>query len=223
MKKAIVSFAQGNLFANMLSVALPRFYKYAYKYSYDLIIPTNHCVQNWCLSYDWDYNRPASWLKVPIIKHLLDNGYDLVQWLDSDIIINRFDKDINEDFIASTCLQSLVNHYDKYEGAVPNCGVWSLKKDAITLLDSIWNQLNFINHKWWEQGANIYLMQTNKDIKDSCYVLPYEFNVHKNDVRFIEQDWESCGIMLHATTWHNRLEKMIEWDRRSSHELHNVI
>lgn len=219
MNKAIVSFAQGNLFVNMLSIALPRFYKYAYKYQYDLIIPTYSQVRQWCYDYSWNYNRPTSWLKVPIIKHLLENGYDLVQWIDCDVIINRFDKDINEEFITSTYSQSLVHHYDLYEGVVANCGIWSLKKEAIGLLGNIWNQTDFINHKWWEQGANIYLMQTCKDVHDSCHPLPYEFNVHKNDVRFADKDWESCGIMLHATTWEDRLAKMIEWDRRSTDEL----
>lgn len=219
MNKAIVSFAQGNLFINMLSIALPRFYKYAYKYQYDLIIPTYSQVRRWCYDYSWNYNRPTSWLKVPIIKHLLENGYDLVQWIDCDVIINRFDKDINESFITSTCVQSLVNHYDLYEGIVPNCGIWSLKQAAIPLLDAIWNKTDYINHKWWEQGANINIMQTNKDVLDVCYVLPYEFNVHKNDIRFPEQDWETNGVMLHATTWEDRLAKMIEWDRRSTHEL----
>lgn len=218
MNKVIVSFAQGKLFANMLSVAIPRFYKYANKHGYDLIIPTLHNVKSWCLDNNLDYNRPASWLKVPIIKHLL-NTYDLVQWIDCDVIINKFDKDINEEFITNTCIQSLVCHHDLYEGVVPNCGIWSLKKEAVPLLENIWNQTDFINHKWWEQGANIHLMKSYSDVYHSCHILPYEFNVHKNDVRFSEKDWESCGIMLHATTWDNRLEKMKEWDRRTSYEL----
>lgn len=219
MNKAIVSFAYGNPFAEMLNIALPRFYKYAYIHQYDLIIPSHSTIKNWCQYFTWDYNRPASWLKIPIIKYLLTSGYDLVQWIDCDVIINKFDKDINEDFITSTCIQSLVHHHDTYEGIVPNCGIWSLKKEAIPLLENIWNQTDFINHKWWEQGANIYLMQVYADIYDSCYVLPYEFNVHKNDVRFKEKNWEVEGIMLHATTWNNRLQKMIQWDRRINNEL----
>lgn len=219
MNKAIVSFAHGSTFANMLSIALPRFYKYAYRHSYDLHMPTYNTVRRWCYNYSWNYNRPISWLKVPIIKHYLTNGYDVVQWIDCDVIINKFDKDINEDFLTSTCNQSLVTHYDKYEGVVPNCGIWSLKKSAIDLLDNIWNQSDYINHKWWEQGANIHLMNSYPELKSLCHILPYEFNVHKNDMRFNERDWEVDGVMLHATTWHNRIEKMKEWDRRSNNEL----
>lgn len=216
VKKAIVSFASGKLFTEMLGIALPRFYKYATTFDYDLIIPSYQSIQQYCMAYGWDIARPISWLKIPAIKYLLEHEYDIIQWIDCDVIINRFDKDITQDFVNSdTHNQALVPHYDKYEGIVPNCGIWSLKKSAIPLLDTIWNSKEFINHKWWEQGANIELMK-HPNVFNSCLMLSYEFNVHKNDVRFLQQDWEKLGVMLHATTYENRKEKMKEWN---NHEL----
>jgi hypothetical protein len=212
MNKAIISFAHGDAFVNLLKVALPTFYKYSVAHNYDLIIPTYQEIINICNNYGWDYNRPTSWLKVPLIKYFLESKYDLVQWIDSDVVINKFDIDINADFKYNQYSQAFVSHIDKYEGVVPNCGIWGLKKSGIPLLQMIWDQTEYINHKWWEQGANIHLMKTlGESYVDKCYVLPYQFNVHRNDMRFTQQDWEKDGIMLHATTWPDRLAKMKEW------------
>lgn len=211
MNKVITSFATGELFTDLLTIALPSFYKYSIIHNYDIFIPTNNQVIQICQNYGWDHNRPTSWLKVPIIKHLLESKYDLVQWIDSDVVINKFDVDINYEFQKNNCIQSFVVHHDFYEGSIPNCGIWGLKKEAIPFLNEIWNQSDFINHKWWEQGANIKLMKENPQYIKYSHVLPYEFNVHKNDVRFKEKNWEVDGVMLHATTWPDRISKMKEW------------
>jgi hypothetical protein len=211
MNKAIVSFAHGDKFVDLLKVAIPRFYKYSTIHNYDLIIPSYNNVVNICRQYKWDHNRPTSWLKVPIIKHVLQSGFDIVQWIDCDVIINKLDIDINTEFQDTHHNQSFVVHHDLYEGEVPNAGIWGFKQSAISLLDDIWNQEDCINHKWWEQGANIKLITSNKEYLDKCYTLPYAFNVHKNDIRFKYKDWEKEGIMLHATMWPDRLSKMKEW------------
>jgi hypothetical protein len=213
MNKVITSFAAGELFTDLLNIALPSFYKYSIKYNYDLFIPTHIQVIDICKNYGGDHDRPISWLKVPIIRYLLEK-YDLVQWIDSDVVINKFDKDINAEFQNNHCIQSFVVHHDITEGNIPNCGIWALKKSAIPLLIDIWNQTDFIHHKWWEQGANIKLMQDNGNYVKYSNILPYEFNVHKNDIRFNERDWENDGIMLHATMWPDRTNKMKEWTAR---------
>jgi hypothetical protein len=209
MNKAIVSFAIGDLHTSLLEVATPTFYRYANRHHYDLIIPSYSLINNICLQFGWDVNRPASWLKVPIIKFLFDNGYDIVLWLDSDIIINKFDIDIAEDFAKSDCTQGFVIHNDKYEGKVPNCGVWILKKDSVNLLNDIWNNISFIDHKWWEQAANIDIIEKN-NMSKMCYSLDYKFNVHMNDIRY-DDDSEKNGIMLHATMRSDRLKTMKDW------------
>lgn len=209
MNKVIVSFANNASFVEMLSIALPSFYRYASEHSYDVFIPSEKHVQSICSSYGWDHNRPTSWLKVAILKYALEK-YDTALWIDSDVIINKFDKDIAEDF-TDQFMQGFVVHKDIYEGLIPNCGVWLLNKNSIDYLSTIWNQTDFINHKWWEQGANIMLMMENKQYIDQSFILPYEFNVHKNDMRFDENSYLQTGRFLHATTWNDRIGKMKEW------------
>lgn len=208
-KKALTSFAYGNDFVDLLQISLPTFYEYANYHNYDLIIPSYHSVVSWCFEYGWDINRPISWLKIPIIKKLLNN-YDIVQWIDADIIIHKIDLDITKDFINSKHIHALIEHQVFNEGLVPNAGVWSLKRDANKFLEAIWNEKEFINHKWWEQGAMIKLINDNQE-DYLPLLLPYEFNVHKNDVRFNANTYLNNGRFLHATMWDNRLRKMTEW------------
>jgi hypothetical protein len=209
MSKVLVSFATGQDYIDLLSIALPSFYRYGNQHDYDIFIPSLSEVSKICASLGWNSNRPTSWLKVPIIKYLLES-YDIALWVDSDVVIKKFDKDIGENF-DNTFMQGLVIHKDTHEGDVPNCGIWLLNKSSIPLLSDLWNQTDFIHHKWWEQGANVKLISENQDYKNGILSLPYEFNVHKNDVRFNEQEYLITGRFLHATMWNNRKEKMKQW------------
>jgi hypothetical protein len=213
MSKVLTSFASGKLYTNLLDIALPSFYNYSRLHEYDLFIPSHNKIIDICKAYDWDHDRPISWLKIPIIKYLLEK-YDTVLWIDCDAIINKFDIDISN-YLGSDCLQAFVTHHDKYEDRVPNMGVWLLNKQAHSFVNDIWNMNDYINHKWWEQGANIALMKSNLELYNKSCSLPYEFNVHKNDIRFHDQDWQKDGIILHATTWPNRLEKMQKWANKT--------
>lgn len=209
MSKALVSFALNKEYTDLLKIALPTHYQYAHIHQYDLIAPSYSQVLDVCNEYGWEQNRPSSWLKIPIIKSLLKK-YDTVLWLDCDTIINKFDLDISNEFDKSNCIQAFVTHNDKYVGNVENMGVWILKQSAIKLLDDIWSQTDYIDHVWWEQAANIHLMKNDSDLKKKSYNLPYECNIHKNDIRF-NQNWEKEGRILHATMWPDRLSKMKEW------------
>lgn len=216
MSKVIVSFANGQDFCDMLGVSLPTFYKYAEKHNYDIWIPCLSQVKNICDNYGWNYERPPSWLKVPIMKKALEN-YNNVLWLDSDIVISKFYEDV-ANYLPEDYIQAFTIHRDNWCGFVPNCGVWLVNKNANQLLDLIWQQEQYTNHHWWEQMANIHLMnwvpksthQNLSEYGNKSAELPFEFNVHKNDIRFTE-DSISNGIFLHGTMWSNRLEKMKEW------------
>jgi hypothetical protein len=211
MNNVIVSFASGSLHESLLELSIKRFYNYALIHNYDLFVPCMKQAKSICDKYGWCADRPASWLKVPLVKYLLLSGYDNVLWLDCDIYINKLDINII-DLVKENSTQSFVVHLDKYEGSIPNCGVWILNKNSLELLDKIWNNTKFINHKWWEQGSNIDVIQKNSQFLNTFSILPYEFNVHKNDVRFKLNESEKEGCFLHATCYNNREEKMRDWN-----------
>jgi hypothetical protein len=217
--KAIVSFAEVIDYTNMLEVALPSFYKYANTHNYDLIVPSHKYVLDTCHEHGWTYGeRPTSWLKVPILKSLLKK-YDTVLWLDCDVVIVRMDTDIAENFIDTDYTQAFTVHQTG-EGFIPNMGIWLLNNNALGLLDTIWNQSQFIDHCWWEQRANMHVMNwdqrqpknTQQKLTDfglKSLELEYEWNVHVVDFRFRHR--AEMGKFLHATQWPNRLEIMKRW------------
>lgn len=225
MKKAIVSFAFGDKNdlpgrpkpSDMLEIAIPSFYKYATKHNYDLFIPSKEKIEEICNSFNWDNNRPASWFKVAVLKYLLQKeNYDMVLWLDSDIVINKTSKDIFDGFYESSYIQGLVFHdIPGIHFKVPNCGVWIVKKECISLLDDVWNNPHSIDTRWWEQGSLIDLMfnpitDEKKELFERTYNLPFVYNVHLNDRRYNENS-ENDGIILHATMHEDIISKMKFW------------
>jgi hypothetical protein len=215
--KALVSFAEGQDYRNLLNVAIPSFYDYSNLYNYDLIIPSHKFVLDSCHEFGYKYGeRASSWLKIPIIKSLIKK-YDVVLWIDCDVVITKFDMDISENFINSKYIQGFVQHHVSKQ-YVPNMGVWLLNNNSNDLLSNIWNKHGLINHPWWEQQANITLMNwdINKNTQDQLsqygqqsLILPYEWNVHKNDSRY-NLEYKN-GRFMHSTMWPNRLKIMKEW------------
>lgn len=221
MSKVIVSYADGPC-VDLLNVALPTFYKYANLHNYDLFVPSAEKLRSIVNAYNWTMDRPTSWLKVPLVKYLL-TLYDTVLWIDSDIVINKFDVDIFE-LSNKNSIQSFVTHnVPGFGSSIPNCGVWILNKYDLTfqLLNDIWNRTDCLDSGWWEQMANIVLMRWNANgVGLSIYgqnssELPFEFNVHKNDVRFDESSYLNSGRFLHATMWDDRLQIMKNWIQES--------
>jgi hypothetical protein len=200
MKRAIVSFASGTKHTELLSISIPSFYRHSEKFNYDLIIPSHNKIKEICNLFNWDLSREPSWLKIPILKYLLEiENYDLVCWLDSDVVIAKHSEDICKTFCESPCIQALTFH--QIAGipfSVPNCGVWFLKKDCVSLLNEVWNNEDSIDRLWWEQGSLINLMFKNQDIFHKTHELDYLYNVHIHDLRFT-QNSEKDGIILHAT------------------------
>ena len=226
MKKAIVSFAFGDKNdlpgrpkpSDILEISISSFYRYATKHNYDLFIPSREKIKEICNLFDWDNNRPASWFKVAALKYLLQQeNYDMVLWLDSDIIINKTSEDIFHGFYESSCIQGLVFHdIPSINFKVPNCGVWIVKKECISLLDEVWNNENSIDPLWWEQGSLIDAMFRNpitekkKELFEKTYQLPFIYNVHLHDKRYNENS-EKDGIILHATMHEDIISKMKIW------------
>lgn len=102
--------------------------------------------------------RPASWYKIPAILKAFSEGCDYAFWVDCDaILVNKHRR-----------LESFLHHrkhlYISQTSFGPSCGVMMLKNsDQIhRLLDLAWQQVQFINHPWWEQQAIIHLFNTRQ-------------------------------------------------------------
>lgn len=141
MRKAIASIGTGP-HEHLLRLARRSFARYAERHGYDLHLHTTPA----------DASRPVPWSKVPICRGLLDD-YDVVLWLDSDLVVVDPSRDVAADVPQDRVL-GLVEHRTA-EGSMPNSGVMVLRSGdgARAFLDDVWAQEDLVDHKWWENAA----------------------------------------------------------------------
>jgi len=227
--KCIVSYAHGE-HKSFLDTATPSFTFYANKHNYNLHIIDDNKLKDICNALNiLDYeDRPKSWYKIPIIKYYLEH-YDIVLWLDADVIITNFDNDISYSFQNNTkYIQAFVTHITNHT-KVPNCGVWLLRPSAIELLDLIWNQRDLVHHSWWEQSAmlrcinwNIHAGNQYNDLNEYGKLsleLPIAFNMHKDDFRYNTIN----PIFFHATMFNDRQKIIEQQSRIANNNIHKNI
>jgi hypothetical protein len=141
MRKALVSVGTGPQ-ARLLRVARTTFAPFARRHGYDM-----H------LHYEpMDSSRPAPWSKIVALQRLQDD-YDLLLWLDADLMIVDGREDIATELADGRFLH-LVEHSTK-EGRLPNSGVMVLRtgQDCRAFLSEVWAQDDLIDHTWWENAA----------------------------------------------------------------------
>lgn len=188
--------------AEMLKVALPTFAEYAKRHGYDLFVPEEGF-------FGPEHQRPASWKKIPLLKSLFGMGYDVALWLDADVVIRKFDKDIADD--CGERPMHMVVH-NTHDGAVPNCGVWYVRSSFAQYLDDVWGRCGFIKTDcWWEQAAVISLLGGDPDAASVSVPggplwaeLPYEWNPHARDARSFPAETR----FFHATAIEDRVRVM---------------
>lgn len=141
MRKAIVSIGCGPQ-ERLLRLARRSFEPYAERHGYDIHLHTSTL----------DDDRPAPWSKIVALRELQDR-YDLLLWLDADLVISDGRRDIADELVEGSFLY-LVEHRTP-EGAMPNSGVALLRTgdDCRAFLDEVWEQEDLVDHRWWENAA----------------------------------------------------------------------
>lgn len=206
--KVITTFAFGSQ-RSLLDVCLPTFARYAEIHGYDLYVPAESS-----LATPTPGSRPYPWGKIPLILSLLERGYDTVLWLDADVVVRRYDKDILVD--ASPSPINVTVHRTG-DGAVPNTGVWIVRNTALDFLRSLWALDSFRRSScWWEQAAVISALGGDPDAASVSVPegplwseLPYEWNPHIADDRGVPDD---CRF-FHATMFPDRRAAMLQYAR----------
>lgn len=198
MRKIILSGYRGDLYEDMSKMTYPLIEKYAKKYNADCKL----------IKFE-ETERPASWEKIPLIQNYLKE-YDIVLWIDSDIVIINDSVDIFN-LIQDDKIQYMVQHY-VMDFVVPNAGMWMLKREMLEYLDTIWNNNKYLNHGWWEQAALIELMgfevsPYRADLKNptklyhKTKLLEQKWNHHPNDLQRVNDPF-----FIHVTMYQDRLQ-----------------
>jgi hypothetical protein len=115
---------------------------YAQRYGYDVELHTELV----------DHSRPAPWSKILIMRALVER-YDLVVWLDADLVIVDQGVDLATELENERFLY-LVEH--RHEGwRMPNTGVMLLRggAESARFLDAAWSLTRYVEHRWWENAA----------------------------------------------------------------------
>jgi hypothetical protein len=137
MRKAIVSLGTGPQ-----RIARRSFARYGARHGYELVMQTSTL----------DPSRPPPWSKVVLLRRLA-REYDLLLWLDADLVVVDTSLDIASELEDGRFLY-LVEHATK-EGRMPNSGVMLLRggPDTIAFLDDVYAQEDLVEHRWWENAA----------------------------------------------------------------------
>jgi hypothetical protein len=141
VRKALISIGTGPQ-ERLLALAGTSFRPYAERHGYDLHLMTEIL----------DPSRPPAWSKVVALQRLQDD-YDLLLWLDADLVIVDGRRDIAEELEDGRVLYMVEHRTDA--GPMPNAGVTMLRtgEHCREFLDLVWNQEDLIDHQWWENAA----------------------------------------------------------------------
>lgn len=147
---------------------------------------------------DVDYNRPLAWSKINIIKkHLLD--YDYIIWIDGDTFIMNdnikleeiiSDYTNNKDITVARDISVIENR------VLINTGVMLIKNTewVMKFLNLIYDQVQFINHSFWEQAAFLNLLENNiSDSQNHINVLPFHLQ-NKINTYWFTYYYNDCFI-----------------------------
>lgn len=187
-KIAIITACDDNQL-DLLEITRPVYALYCDKHKHDFI---EYKIEN--------FDRPASWFKIPALVKTLNLGYEYVMWCDVDSLI------LKSDFILDNFLQHNKNLYICKDNLGINAGIFIVKNNETMLqflqtveamyprylnghpLDGIWEQAAI-----WELFAINYLNIIQNTAIVPQYILnaydpqdkPSEVNGHVTNDTFI--------------------------------------
>lgn len=202
MTVRVVTGHDGYQWDRIAAVTLPYVERYCGRHGYEL----------------WDVplatyadGRPASWGKVAALARAL-HGADAAVWIDADVLV-RPDAAAIHEVVPGTAWQALVFH-NVPEGEIANCGVWLVRPEMAGVLRTVWDDVVFIDHPWWEQAAVLRLLGYGVDTwpitppvgePTNLFARTFEldgwWNAHPHDTR---RGAMAYARMRHATPGNNR-------------------
>lgn len=176
----ICSSATGKMHKAELKIMRPTVEAYAKKYHMDTAFFTERFAPD----------RPASWDKIIILYNLLKK-YVLVMWMDSDSLFLDTCSDIRNE-LNDHHVMYMVTHFGRTP-IWPNGGLIIAKQDPKTfdLLTKIWNQVDTIQHPWWEQQAIFSVLGYKNEYHN---IVAYHPNKYSNLIGPLDLKWNCRPI-----------------------------
>jgi hypothetical protein len=160
MSRAVCSLAEGD-YLPLQKMAVRGIVEFAVKYGYIPQLYDPSVVRRGAAVTPWnDGDRPASWLKLVLMHHLL-LAFDEVLWLDADVFVRDVSRDPAQGIPTAASMALAMHKTD--QGWVPNCGVWLVRRKARGLLLELWQMDKHRDGGWWEQSALIERLGMYRD------------------------------------------------------------
>lgn len=197
LRTCLVTGWSGVQFAEIAAHTLPLMHRYAQRHGHQLA------------AVNLIGTRPASWMKVEAMATVLQT-HDVAVWMDADVVVLDGSRWIGDE-LRPEAWHALVEHETEC-GAVPNCGVWVLRREMLPVLDQVWSMRQYLSHPWWEQAAVLELMgyhvtdnpeakrERPSDLYDRTQFLGHEWNDHPRDAARSEH-----ARLVHVTQYADRL------------------
>ena len=202
---AVATLVVGEDYRKAVALATQSKIDYCHNQGYDFIFETG-----------FDATRPVPWSKIPLIKRVLPR-YDFVFWSDADAMVVNPDVRLEQmfgDFLDSdkhmVVTRDAAGNINLGNFIIRNCD-WSFE-----LLSKIWEQTQFLHHKWWENAAFIYLFSSEPKIQKHTAVVPYDRYAF-NSYPHYPNGYKEGDFIVHFAGIHNlgELERLISKHHRS--------
>lgn len=163
-RKAIVTAAGPRMWRLLERYALPTFWRFADRFAYD-VLPS--LLDDDGESDDRRATNGARWAKLPLLREALES-YDIVVWLDADVMIRRFDDDIAAHLAPEKFQAFALEQVPQDRRINPNTGVWVMRggRQAISFLNTVeragqqrgpWaDQAAVMKVLGWDRGGCLY-------------------------------------------------------------------
>lgn len=189
----IVTAYQGDDFAKIAALTLPRMEAYAARHGYELIVhkPDGPGFSN-------------SWMKIPAIISALRSDCDFVLWLDIDALILRTDRDILQEVQPGIDLLACWHGQETTrQDGLPfpphfNAGVYLIRRSdwSLDFFKRLLAMHETFIHPWLEQAALLALLGYNESLGKGPDIPNEQDRVH---VGRLDPVWNSIpGIAMAA-------------------------
>lgn len=202
LKIAVCSLTLGEQYKKITKYARKSKVLYCEKHGYDFFDSDEF----------YDTSRSPAWSKINIILHCLDimeglfPKYDYVWWIDGDTLIMNDEIQLEQRIITLTKNKDITMAQD-YK--LINSGVMIIKNTiwSRNFMNTVYDQIQFIDHANWEQGAIIELLDKNiSDSKNHINILDLQLQ-NKINSYWYSYYFDDCFILHFAGCYRDMIEK----------------
>lgn len=196
-KKALVSAAGPNM-QEILACSEPTFEQFADIHGYDLVIDRQLRDHS---RHQHPRSREGRWGKIALLEATIQS-HDFVVWMDADVMVHKFDRDIAED-VPTNCFQAFVLELFPHRFN-PNSGVWALRQDeeSIRFLEAV-RGIGQLDHTWADQDAICTALGWDIGGKKGGGAKPVHYSPYLARTGWLPPEWNPLGL---ASRWPSRTE-----------------